>query len=80
MKFLAKNVHHFCSLSLNDNEQNEPKALFVFIYVFNNNFTSIIDIYFEIFSTPNLKNKKLALQSLDTLSDVKIKHLCFSFN
>ncbi len=45
-----------------------------FIKVYDNDFTSIIDIYFyETFSTPNPKYKALALHSLDTLSDVWIK-------
>jgi hypothetical protein len=51
------------------------------IYVHVNYFTSIIDIYFyEIFSTPNSQKYTLALQFLDTLSDIKIKRFRFSFN
>ncbi len=39
--------------------------------IYGNNIASIINIYFyETFSTPNLQS---ALQSLDTLSDVRIK-------
>jgi hypothetical protein len=44
------------------------------VFLYNNNFTSIIDIYYyETFSTSNLIEKALALHSLYTLSDVRIK-------
>jgi hypothetical protein len=41
--------------------------------VYDNNFTSIIDLYFIKHSLLQTFEKVLALQSLDTLSDVRIK-------
>ncbi len=50
-------------------------------HAYDNNFTTIIDIYFyKKFSTPNSQTKRLRFILLDTLSDVKIKRLRFTFN
>jgi hypothetical protein len=48
--------------------------------LYKNDFTSIIDIYFhETFSTPNTNQYALALHSLDTLSDIRIKEFMLIF-
>ncbi len=49
-------------------------------YVYDDDFTLIIDIYFyETFSTLNSNQLVLALHSLDTLSDVRIKAFMLLF-
>ncbi len=58
----------------------EKKIFSVFTILYDDNFTSIIDIYFyETFSTPNPKYKAHMLHSLDTLSDIRIKAFTLLF-
>ncbi len=49
-------------------------------YLYDNDFTSIIDIYlYETFSTLNSNQLALAFHSLDTLSDIRIKVIMLLF-
>ncbi len=50
------------------------------ILIYDNDFTLIIDIYFyETFSTLNVIQKALALHSLDTLSNIRLKAFTLLF-
>jgi hypothetical protein len=65
---------------LRHHRQFRQDRLPVAIALWDNDFRSIIDIYFyETFSNPNSRKLALGPQSLDTLSDVRIKVLALLF-
>jgi hypothetical protein len=67
------------NLHQNDLKWNRLKLVHS-ILVYDNDFTSIINIYFyETFSTLNLIQEALEFHSLDTLSDIRIKAFMLLF-
>ncbi len=60
--------------------QGKSCTILFYLVLYNNNYSSIIDIYFyETFSTSSQNLLALVLSSLDTLSDIRIKAFTLLF-